>query len=210
MHIAEGVLPPEALGAGVLAAAAGVAIGLRRLDEDEAVRAGVLSAAFFTASFIHIPIGPASVHLVLTGLMGLLLGWAAFPAVLVALTLQAILFGMGGLTVLGVNTVIMAAPAVACYHAFRRDLAQRRGPGLAVRGFLAGALTVALSVALLAGFLLTAGREFAGLAQALAAAYIPVIIIEGGVTAAAAGFLVRVRPQLFAPREEISGHAPPG
>ena len=35
-------------------------------------------------------------HLVLNGLMGLLLGWLAVPAILVALFLQALLFQFGG------------------------------------------------------------------------------------------------------------------
>jgi cobalt/nickel transport system permease protein len=37
------------------------------------------------ASLIHVPIGPSNAHLILNGLVGLLLGWGAFPAILVAL-----------------------------------------------------------------------------------------------------------------------------
>ena len=46
-------------------------------------------------------------HLILNGLLGMLLGWAAFPSIFVALMLQAILFQYGGITVLGVNTFNM-------------------------------------------------------------------------------------------------------
>ncbi len=48
--------------------------------------------------------------------MGLLLGWPAFPAILVGLFLQALLFQFGGLTVLGVNTFNVAVPAVLCFY----------------------------------------------------------------------------------------------
>ncbi len=74
----------------------------------------MLAAAFFVASLIHVPIGPSNVHLILNGIVGLLLGWAAFPAILIALVLQAMLFQYGGISTLGVNTIIMALPAVTC------------------------------------------------------------------------------------------------
>ena len=108
MHISEGVLSGPVLISGGALAAVGTAIGLRKLDYDHIAKAGMLSAAFFVASLVHVPIGPANAHLVLNGLVGLLLGWAAFPAILVALVLQAVLFQFGGITVLGVNTIITA------------------------------------------------------------------------------------------------------
>ena len=89
MHIAEGVLSPAVLGGGAVLALAGTAQGLRRLEYDRLVTVGILSAAFFVASLIHVPVGLASAHLVLNGLVGVLLGWAAFPSILVALLLQA-------------------------------------------------------------------------------------------------------------------------
>ena len=70
----------------------------------------ILAAAFFVGSLIHVPIGPSSVHLILNGLLGMLLGWAAFPSIFVALMLQAILFQYGGITVLGVNTFKIIVP----------------------------------------------------------------------------------------------------
>ena len=60
----------------------------------------ILAAHFFVGSLIHVPVGPSSVHVVLNGLLGMLLGWAAFPSIFVALMLQAILFQYGGITVL--------------------------------------------------------------------------------------------------------------
>jgi cobalt/nickel transport system permease protein len=75
--------------------AAGTAIGLKKIDYDHLGRVGILSATFFVASLVHVPIWPSSVHLILNGVVGLLLGWAAFPAILVALLLQAVFFQFG-------------------------------------------------------------------------------------------------------------------
>ena len=95
MHISEGVLSGPVLLSGAALAVAGTAIGLKKLDYDQVAKVGMLSAAFFVASLIHVPIGPSNAHLILNGLVGLLLGWAAFPAILVALVLQAVLFQFG-------------------------------------------------------------------------------------------------------------------
>ena len=88
MHISEGVLSGPVLVAGAAVAMAGAAAGLKKLELDRVAQAGMLSAAFFVASLIHVPVGPSSIHLILNGIVGLLLGWAAFPAILTALLLQ--------------------------------------------------------------------------------------------------------------------------
>ena len=118
MHISEGVLSAPVLLSGAALTFAGTAIGLRSLDYDRMAQVGILASAFFMASLIHVPIGPSSVHLLLNGVVGLLLGWAAFPAVLVGLALQAMFFQFSGITVLGVNTLNVALPAVLCFYIF--------------------------------------------------------------------------------------------
>ena len=133
MHIGEGILTATHAGQGVLlagtvAAAAGTMIGLRRLDEDQIPKAAVLGSAFFVASAIQVPMGGSSVHLVLSGLMGLVLGWAIFPTVLVGLILQVVFFSIAGPTVLGINTLIMALPGVICHYLFRSTVCSDRQP----------------------------------------------------------------------------------
>ncbi|MBK5939450.1 energy-coupling factor ABC transporter permease [Halochromatium roseum] len=112
-HIPDGVLSAPVLVAGALVSTGLLAIALRKLREADLPQAAVLAAAFFVSSLISVPLGPSSVHLLLNGLMGLLLGWAALPAIFVALLLQAVFFGFGGLLVLGVNTMNLALPALA-------------------------------------------------------------------------------------------------
>ena len=126
MHISEGVLSAPVLVTGAVLAAAGVAVGLKKMDYEKIPQVAVLSSAFFVASLIHVPIGPSSIHLIINGINGLLLGWLCFPSILVALSLQAILFQFGGITVLGINTVNMALPGVICYYLFNRLVNQKR------------------------------------------------------------------------------------
>ena len=118
MHISEGVLSGPVLASGAVLAMAGTAIGLKKIDYDRIVHVAILASAFFVASLIHVNVGPASVHLILNGIVGLLLGFAAIPAILTALLLQSVFFQYGGLTALGVNVVVMAAPAVLVHYLF--------------------------------------------------------------------------------------------
>ena len=196
MHISEGVLSAPVLISGAALTAAGTVVGLRRLDYDHIAEAGLLSAAFFVASLIHIPLGPSSVHLILNGLVGLLLGWAAFPAILVALALQAVFFQFGGLTSLGANTLIMALPAVASAAALRNLIGRSRKLTLAA-GFGCGFLSV-LGASLVAALALAlSSKGFLAVAYLLVAAHLPVMIIEGIVTAFCLAFLVKVQPDLI-------------
>ncbi len=197
MHISEGVLSPAVLGAGAALAALGVATGLKRLDYDRLMTVAILSSAFFVASLIHVPIGPASAHLVLNGLLGVMLGWAAVPAIFVALALQALLFQFGGLTVLGVNTFTMALPPVLCFYAFRPMLS---GPSRLRGGaaFACGFLSVGVSALLTAAALALSGEEFSAAARALLLAHVPVMFAEGVVTALVVSFIARVRPEMLA------------
>jgi cobalt/nickel transport system permease protein len=196
MHISEGVLSGPVLISGAALAAAGTAIGLKKLDYDRIARAGILSAAFFVASLIHVPIGPSNAHLILNGLVGLLLGWAAFPAILVALVLQAMLFQFGGITALGVNTIIMALPAVICYLAFSPFLHKNATLAL-VATFACGFLSVFLSAIILALSLLFTEENFFEVSAIVIAAHIPVMIVEGIITAICVAFIRKVQPAML-------------
>lgn len=196
MHISEGILSGPVLVSGAALAAVGTAIGLKKLDYDHIARAGMLSAAFFVASLIHVPIGPSNAHLILNGLVGLLLGWAAFPAILVALVLQGAFFQFGGITTLGVNTIIMALPALLCFLVFGRAI--HRSPRIAaVAAFACGFLSVLLSGVIVGLALIFTEENFLEVSVIIIAAHIPVMIIEGIVTAICVAFLRKVRPEML-------------
>ena len=203
MHIAEGVLSAPVLITGAAVAAGATAVGLKKMSYDDVPRTAMLASAFFTVSLIHVPVGPASAHLILNGLAGLILGWAVFPALLIGLLLQAVLFGFGGLTTLGVNTVVMALPGLICYYALKplihRGTADNGGflsgsRAIVLAGLGCGIIGVGLSCLLLAGALYLSAREFIGVAKLAVAGNAPIMVIDGFVSAAALTFLAKVKP----------------
>ena len=85
VHLPDYFLPLEWCVAGYLAAAPLVAMGCWRLHERDVPRVALATAAFFIASSIHIPVPMSSVHLVLNGFVGILLGFRAGLALAVGL-----------------------------------------------------------------------------------------------------------------------------
>ncbi len=197
MHISEGILSAPVLISGTALAAIGTAIGLKKLDYDRIPQAAILSAAFFVASLVRVPIGPSSVHLILNGLLGLLLGWVALPAILVALVLQALLFQYGGFTTLGVNAVIMGFPAVASFYVFRSGAKSEKTVVLISASFLCGAGAVFLATLILGFVLFLTGEQFLAVAKLVIFAHFPVMIIEGFITAFSIKFFKRVKPEIL-------------
>jgi cobalt/nickel transport system permease protein len=195
MHISEGVLSaPVLIGGGALTAV-GTAIGLKSLDYDRIMPVAILTASFFVASLIHVPVGPSSVHLLLNGLLGVILGWACFPAILVALLLQAVFFQFGGITVIGVNTFNMAAAALLCFYLVRPWLSNSKTR--AVAGFAGGFLAILLAAVFMAGALALSDMGFMRAAQITVIAHLPVMFIEGFVTMFTVSFLARVHPEIL-------------
>ena len=183
MHISEGVLPGWELITGWVFTIAGTYIGLRKLDNRGIPLAALLAATFFVASLIHVPAGPVSVHLVLNGLAGILLGWAVFPVILVGLFLQTVLFQFGGLTVLGVNTFNMAFPALVAHYVCR-DLVRKKGKvATVVAGTAAAFIAIMGSGLLVASELVFTGEAFKRTAEIVVLAHIPVAIVEGFINA---------------------------
>lgn len=197
MHISEGVLSAPVLITGAAISIVCLVIGLKKIDEDSIPLIAVLSSAFFIASFIHVPIGPTSIHLVLNGICGLLLGWAAFPAIIVALFLQSIIFQFGGLTTLGVNTCVMAFPSIVCFYLFNWLVKRNESWIWFGASFTCGAFSIFGSGLLVAISLVSTGESFIQVARLVIIAHIPVMIIEGFITSFCIAFLKRVKPQLL-------------
>ena len=203
MHITEGVLSGSPEGIAVLAAgwaatAVGTAVGLRKMDYERVPQVAMLTAAFFVVSLVSVPLAGTGVHLVLIGLLGLILGWAAFPAVLVALVLQLMMFGVGGgPTTLGINTLAMALPAVVCYYLFHRAVHAKSETATFLVGFAAGAVGVLLGATIVSAALLISAREFTMLAASAWGVHLLIAPVEGLVTGASVVFLRKVRPELL-------------
>ncbi|MFY9944369.1 MAG: cobalt transporter CbiM [Desulfobacterales bacterium] len=198
MHISDGVLPISVTVGGYAASAALAAWSARRTRNEDLPKVAVVTAAFFVASLIHVPFGPTSVHLLIPGLAGALLGPSAFLAIGLGLLLQSMLFQFGGLTALGANALMMGVPALLCGVFFQR-LKGRSRRRQSIIGGLAGALGTALAALVLALLLATGGEDFFGVAKIALAAHVPVVVIEGLVSAFTIGFLAKVKPALLEP-----------
>lgn len=207
VHISDGVLSPQVWVSGyVITGALATYILAKKTDVSEIPKLSVITAAVFVASLIHIPVGPTSVHLVLSGLAGITLGLAAFPAILVALILQAFLFQHGGITTIGINTVNMGLPALAAYGVFLAVTRTNIKGKYTIFGGLAGGIAIALGIALLSLCLLSTGEYLEYVVPYVVVAHLPVVAIEAIVVGAFAGFMARVRPQLlkgYKPREVV-------
>ncbi len=191
MHISEGVLSGGVLVATWAASSAGIAVGLKKTDPEKIVGTALISSAFFLASLVNLKIGPSSVHMTLVGPMGLILGWAVFPAVFVALLLQAMLFQFGGLLVLGANTFSLGTSALVTYILFGK-LARKNF----VWAFVAGAFAVVLVACITGSMLVLTDLNFLTSAKLLVLAHLPLALLEGVVCAFLISWLKRV--SLFA------------
>jgi len=192
VHISEGVLSAPVLLAGWAVTAPAVAAILWRVRQSEIPKIACFSALFFVASFVHLPVGVSSMHLMLSGLVGAFLGSRAILAIFVALFLQGVFFGFGGLSVLGVNTAVIGFPAVLG----RLFAAAAKAQELKVRTqkiylFLAGFVPIVCSMLLLDLVLFISGREFFAIATLISLEGAILAVLEGIITLFALSFIAK-------------------
>jgi cobalt/nickel transport system permease protein len=204
-HIPDGVLSAPVLIGGAALAVGGLALGLRRLDEADIPKTAILAAVFFVASLVAVPVGPSSVHLLLSGLMGLVLGTRAILAVFVGLLLQAVLFGFGGLTSLGVDVVDIAFPGVILGLVARPWLSEAPPARIAAIGGGVAALAVVGTAGCVSLALALSSAEYLPSLRIVALTYVPLALVEAVVTGFVVAYLARVKPEVLglAPVREI-------
>lgn len=196
MHISDGVLPTAVVIGTFAAGAALTAWSTHQTRGDDLPKVAVATASFFVASLVHVPLGPTSVHLLIPGIVGILLGPSAFLAIAVGLFLQSMLFQFGGLTAWGANSLMMGLPALVCgwlFQAIKGTTLRRH----VAAGVVAGALGTTLAALLLAALLYSGGEDFLGVAKLALIAHLPVIGIEAAVTGFLVSFLYKVKPELL-------------
>ncbi|MBK7408280.1 MAG: cobalt transporter CbiM [Saprospirales bacterium] len=114
MHIPDGYLSPQTylplFGAFVAVAAVAVKKVKEKFDRKMVPFLGMAASFSFLIMMFNIPIpGGTTGHAVGAAIIALLLGpWVAFIAVSVALIIQALVFGDGGITAIGANCINMA------------------------------------------------------------------------------------------------------
>ncbi len=201
VHISDGVLDPWLWESGWAITVVILAYTLSKMKTEDVPRLSVITAAVFVASLIHMQVGPTSVHFILNGFAGVMLGILAFPCIFVALVLQCFLFGHGGVTTIGINTVNMGVPALIAYLIFKTgtklDIRPETKNKASLFGAIAGGLGVAIALLFLATELITTGEQFYETTVLVVTAHLPIIAIEAIFTGVLAGFIATVKPEMF-------------
>jgi cobalt/nickel transport system permease protein len=185
------------LAAGYILTALMLYFSLHGIKAEDIPKVSLITAALFVASLVHFPVGPTSVHLIMNGLAGILLGRRAFAGVFVALTLQAVFFQHGGLSALGVNAFNIGIPALFAWQIFEHRGGLQSPRRETVFGGMAGGLAVLASVILVSLELLALGEAFREISIMVIGAHIPVMIIEAVMVGFASGFLISVKPEML-------------
>jgi cobalt/nickel transport system permease protein len=230
VHIPDGYLSPQTAGALYVVAAPFWAASLRhirrRLRSRHAPLVAMLAAFVFLVMMFNIPLpGGTTGHAVGGVLVAVIVGpWPALTAVTIALAVQALFFGDGGILALGANAVNLGVVMpFAGYYAFRalrgsaRPGARRFALAAAAGGFI-GINMAALFTALELGVQPLLHRLADGtplycpfpLGVTLPAMMIPHLTVAGAAEAVVTGgvvaFLGRHHPELF---EAAGGAASP-
>lgn len=208
VHIPDGFVSPAVAVAGAAVAVAGLGVCVWRARPDVTERqlplAGLAAAFFLVLSAPMIPVAVGTEGHLLGGTLAVaLLGpWLGPVVITVVTVVQALFFGDGGLSTLGVNVVNLAlVPAVVGYPLLRG--LQRVLPGdltaTAIAAGLAAVVTVLTAAALFtAEYALggVAGLPLRTVAVVTLGVYALIALLEGLVTALVVRGLVAVRADL--------------
>jgi cobalt/nickel transport system permease protein len=151
MHIPDGYLGPATYGALYAATIPFWAVASWRLNKTLKAKQApylALGAAFsFVIMMFNIPIlGGTTGHATGATLIAVLLGpWAALIAISVALIIQALLFGDGGITAIGANCFNMGVVGVFVGYGVYRLVAVQ-SPVKSTRRWIAGAVAAYVSL----------------------------------------------------------------
>lgn len=203
VHISDGVLSPPWLAAGFALSGLLALLAAYRVRDEEIPRIAILSAAFFIATLMHLRLGPTSVHLLLNGLVGVVLGRRAPLAILIGLGLQAALLGHGGFSTIGINACVLTLPALlagwmfAGLHRLPWTASKRRAL-FWLFGCVIGMTSVLATLVLQAVVLLWGGAEdWHQIVWLVFYAHLPIVLLEGVVLGFTVSFLARVKPEML-------------
>lgn len=232
LHLPDGAMPWWLWAPGLLVAAIVLLVVSRRHRADGADRLALLAtmSAFMLAA-MALPLGPLGYHLSLAPVVGMLLG--AGPAFVAAAVVNVILalFGHGGITVIGLNMLILGTAAALGRRAYVWLSGRQRPFWAAATAAViahAGALVVFLAIVGLAGLapnpgamesmthdagaagghsraLQEAGLRFGRFALLSLPFWIVGSVTEALVAGGIIGFLQRVKPTLIPDRRGRAG-----
>ncbi len=195
MHISDGILSSEVVITTSLISVGFLIYSLKNLKNRKIALIAAMGAIFFISSFIHIPLGPTQIHLVLIGVIGIVIGSSVIFALLIALLLQALLLGYGGISSIGVNVFIMATPAFIIYlctkYRFLNFFNEK------IKYFLIGAIPVLVSTLFLALVLAFSKQEYEYASYTIILANLPAVVIEGFITIFLINYIKKSMPELL-------------
>jgi len=194
MHLADGVLSAPVIAVTYGASIASMAFAAKKIVDEDIPKISLMAGTFFAVSLISIPVPPTSVHPLICGLIGIILGAKAPLAFFVALLLQALLFKHGGITSLGANTIMLSVPAYLSYLMYKKMPIKKP----AIKAGIIGALSVVMTVIILIILLALTDQRFAqgdfSVIKIAALSHVPIMAIEGILTAFAIGFIEKTKP----------------
>jgi cobalt/nickel transport system permease protein len=196
MHISDGVLNGEiTIGTFILMGLI-IFYSSKKINREYIPKISLMTAAFFSISLIHIPVLFTSTHLILNGVIGIILGFSSFPAIMIALFFQSIMFGHGGITAIGANTILMGIPAIISYLIYlsskNRSITTQK-----IYLFFIGFTSIMISSIILFIFLYLSGKEFYKTAQLVVFINIPLAIAEGFITLFIITFIKKIKPEML-------------
>jgi len=203
MHIRDGYLDLWVAAVCALLAIGTLALAARRADGEltdaRAPVLGIVAAGLFAAQMLNWPIpGGTSAHFVGGAFAAILLGpHLGALCVATVVTVQALVFGDGGLVVLGANVLNMAVVEVYVGYGVYRLLADRNEFAAAFAagwlGITAGALAAGLQLGISEAF----AYELLTTLSIMGVGHLVLGLIEGGITAVVYRYVADARPDLF-------------
>jgi len=201
MHIADGVLSTPVVVSGIAATGAITAYAVSKTKKQDLPKLSLLTGAFFVVSLVSLPLpGPTCVHPMLAAFLGILLGSQAVIPILVGLGLQAVLLQYGGITTLGINTLLVTVPAImggALFHRSRQYISSVV-KGAAFTGFISTVL-VGLFLAIVMYFSDERYAEgFFSLVNMIILTHVILgVLVEAPVTGFAVNYVNKTRPSVL-------------
>ncbi|WP_419767419.1 cobalt transporter CbiM [Arcobacter sp.] len=195
MHIADGVLTLESTVTVSAISLVCLYVSIKSIKDEKITLAAAMSAMFFIATFIHVPLGVTQIHLVLIGVIGILIGWMSFISIFIALVLQALLLGYGGVVSLGVNLFVMGMPAIIVYYLYNMEITNKLNEK--VKFFLVGFLGTFFATLFLAIILLFSKPEYEYASYTIFIVDSGAMIIEGIISMFLLQFIKKTYPKIL-------------
>jgi cobalt/nickel transport system permease protein len=214
IHIPDGLIPPVWLLLGFVLTGLGIAVALvmlkSRNSKEMVPKLGVICALVLLA--MSIPLGPIPAHLNLTVFMGIILGpWLGFIAAFI-INLLLGFAGHGGLSVVGINTLLIGLETTLGYGIFTllaKGLTKVRAAALAVvftlllsNGLMLGVVSfTGVEPVMVIDSMHTATGEQPAPWSRLALAVLPIIgigiLLETVAITVLVNFISRIRPDIL-------------